>query len=129
MTSRGFYYLAGSSRGQYEANVVFWLITRVGLSFPLGEKCVERTNKVRNFWTMSAMKKSGRRQSKKGNIEDTRGFIVVQTQMAFFPGSRNTKRKLSFLILMNAKSVLHMISPLLIKVVQLIWPRCFLAFL
>ena len=46
---------------------------------------MERTNKVRNFWTMSAMKsqKAAEDSQTKENINDTRGFIVLQTQMAF----------------------------------------------
>ena len=84
---------------------------------------MERTNKVRNFWTMSAMKsqKAAEDSQTKENINDTRGFVLLQTQMAFFPGSRNTKRKLSFLILIKAKSVGNMISPLLIKLVRSRW--------
>ena len=84
---------------------------------------MERTNKVRNFWTMSAMKsqKAAEDSQTKENINDTRGFVLLQTQMGFFPGSRNTKRKLSFLILIKAKSVGNMISPLLIKLVRPRW--------
>ena len=84
---------------------------------------MQRTNKVHNFWTMSAMKsqKAAEDSQTKENINDTRGFVLLQTQMAFFPGSRNTKRKLSFLILIKAKSVGNMISPLLIKLVRSRW--------
>ena len=129
MTSRGFYDLAGSARGQYEANAVFWLIPESASLARLGKSAWSGLTKFVTFGQCRRWKKAAEENKKKENIEDTRGFIVVQTQMAFFLGSPNAKRKLSFLILMNAKSVCHMISPLLIKVVQLIWPRCFLAFL
>ena len=57
------HYIAGSARGQYEANLVFWSATRVGKMGqsclhgitrldPAQEKhCVERTYKAYNFWT------------------------------------------------------------------------------
>ena len=130
MSNRGVYHIAGSARGQYEANPVFWFLS--ALISGKEKKCVERTSKVRNFWTMSAMKsqKAAEDSQTKENINDTRGFVLLQIQMGFFPGSRNTKRKLSFLILIKAKSVGNMISPLLIKLVRSWWlPRCFLAFL
>ena len=129
MTSRGFYDLAGSAHGQYEANAVFWLIPESASLARLVKSAWSGQTKFVTFGQCRRWKKAAEENKKKENIEDTRGFIVVQTQMAFFLGSPNAKRKLSFLILMNAKSVCHMISPLLIKVVQLIWPRCFLAFL
>ena len=46
---------------------------------------MERTNKVCNFWTMSAMEsqKATEDSQTKENINDTREFFVLQTQVAF----------------------------------------------
>ena len=119
MSNRGVYHIAGSARGQYEANPVFWFLS----ALISGKEKSAWSGQVRNFWTMSAMKsqKAAEDSQTKENINDTRGFVLLQTQMAFFPGSRNTKRKLSLLILIKAKSVGNMISPLLIKLVRSRW--------
>ena len=42
------YYIGASARGQDEAKLMFALTTQV-------RKCLERTYKVHNFWSMSAM--------------------------------------------------------------------------
>ena len=42
------YYIGASARGQDEAKLMFALATQV-------RKCLERTYKVHNFWSMSAM--------------------------------------------------------------------------
>ena len=62
---------------------------------------MERTYKVRNFWTMSAMEtqKALEDSRNKENINDSRGLIVLQIHLAFGflsgkggrGGSRNTQ--------------------------------------
>lgn len=51
----------------------------------------ERKFKVGNFWTMTATQsqKAAEENQNKENINETRGFILLQTQMTFFPASRN----------------------------------------
>ena len=46
---------------------------------------MERTYKVRNFWTLSATEKQKALEDSrnKENINDSRGFIVLQTHLAF----------------------------------------------
>ena len=71
--------------------------------YPVQEKhCVERTYKLRKFWTVSAMEsqKTAKGSQNREEINDSCGFIALQTQLSFFPGSRN---KWSFLILNKAK--------------------------
>lgn len=51
---------------------------------------VERIHKVRKFWTIAAMEfdRQFDVQSKE-NVYDSRGFILLQLKLAFFPDSRN----------------------------------------
>ena len=87
-----------------------WL-SKLGHSCPLEiarfdsvqeKHCVERTYKLRKFWTVSAMEsqKTAKGSQNREEISDSCGFIALQTQLSFFPGSRN---KWSFLILNKAK--------------------------
>ena len=59
---------------------------------PAQEKMfVERTYKVRNFWTMSVTKspKAAEDSQTKKKFNDPLWFIALQTQLAVFLGSRN----------------------------------------
>ena len=87
-----------------------WL-SKLGHSCPLEiarfdsvqeKHCVERTYKLRKFWTVSAMEsqKTAKGSQNREEINDSCWFIALQTQLSFFPGSRN---KWSFLILNKAK--------------------------
>ena len=64
---------------------------RSGLPALIPRKRVERTYRVRNFWTMSATKsqKATEDSQNKENINDLRGFNVLQILLDFFPGSQN----------------------------------------
>ena len=75
----------------------------------------DRTHKVRNFWTMSAIKsqQAAEDSQNRESIKDFRGIIVLQTQLAFFPGFRNNKL---FLILAMQW------NPLLTMLVRWGWP-------
>ena len=57
------------------------------------KKFVEGTYKVRYFWTMSTTKslKAAEDGLYKEEVKRLLGFIVLQTQLAFFLGSRNKK--------------------------------------
>lgn len=46
---------------------------------------------LRNFWAVSAMEsqKAVEESQNKENINDSRGFVVLQKQLAFFSISRN----------------------------------------
>ena len=52
---------------------------------------LERRFKVRNFRTMTATQsqKAAEENQNKENKNETRGFILLQTQLTFFPASRN----------------------------------------
>ena len=56
----------------------------------------------------------------KENMNKVPGFIVLQTQLSFFPGSQNHLNK-SFLIFTEAKSFCNKKNPLLSKLVGLRW--------
>ena len=79
-------------------------------------KCVERTYKVRNFWTISAMKSqkaAGHSQNK-----ENEGLLCYKHKWLSFPALEINK---SFLILIKAKYFYCMINPLLTKLVPSRW--------
>ena len=55
--------------------------------------CPERTDRVCNYWKLPAVEsqKSLEDRQNKENRNDCRGFIVLQTQLAFVLGSRSWK--------------------------------------
>ena len=121
------------AHGKYEVNVVFWLVGKMGPSSPLGIACSDPLQKkkkkghggdlkVHNCQTMSAMKsqKVAEDSQNKENMNKVLGFIVLQTQLSFFPGSQNHLNK-SFLIFTEAKSFCNKKNPLLSKLVGLRW--------
>ena len=89
------------AHGKYEVNAVFWLVGKMGPSSPLGIACSDPLQKkkkkghggdlkVHNCQTMSAMKsqKVAEDSQNKENMNKVPGFIVLQTQLSFFPGSQ-----------------------------------------
>ena len=55
------------------------------------KNCVKKTNKFRTFWTISAKESHYAKEDSKNkeNINESLGFIVLQTQLASIRGSRN----------------------------------------
>ena len=103
------YHIAGSACGQYKANPVFWLAIWAHLAcsrLPSLILCKKKwTYKVSNFCIMPVIKlqKEAEHSQNRKNLSNIFGLIMLQTQLASFPGSRNYFHFLSFLILMKAK--------------------------
>ena len=89
------YHIAGSACGQYEANPVFWLAIWAHLAcsrlFSLILCKKKWTYKVSNFCIMPVIKlqKEAEHSQNRKNISNIFGFIMLQTQLASFPGSWN----------------------------------------
>ena len=89
------YHIVGSACGQYKANPVFWLAIWAHLAcsrLPSLILCKKKwTYKVSNFCIMSVIKlqKEAEHSQNRKNISNIFGFIMLQTQLASFPGSQN----------------------------------------